>query len=136
VTDAQKLALGLSVRNAPSPIPPPAVAPGLDVLSVSGFTVDIKLHDASVSGKRGKPPGVSGASVFTHVGETAPADLGAWQFEGNTGQTKLSVPFPNTLAAGAKVWITAFWFNPRKQSGPMCAPVSTNLPGGSVSMAA
>ena len=30
----------------------------------------------------------------------------------------------------------AFWFNGRKQSGPACAPVSTNLPGGSVSMAA
>ena len=36
-----------------------------------------------------------------------------------------------TDAAGA-----AFWFNGRKQSGPACAPISANLPGGSVSMAA
>ena len=136
VTNAQKLALGLTVRSAPSPIPPPSDAPGLDVVSVSGWTVNIKLHDAAVAGKRGKPAGVSGASVFTFVGATAPGDISAWQFVGNTGKTKVSVPFPNTLAAGAKVWLTAFWFNPRKQSGPICAPVGTNLPGGSVSLAA
>jgi hypothetical protein len=35
---------------------------------------------------------------------------------------------------GAAVWITAFWFNPRKQSGPAAEPVSANLPGGSVSI--
>ncbi|HEX8520629.1 MAG TPA: hypothetical protein VF669_00150 [Tepidisphaeraceae bacterium] len=136
VTNAQKLALGLTVRSAGSPIPPPSDAPGLDVVSVSAWTVNIKLHDAAVAGKRGKPPGVSGASVFTFVGANPPVDISAWQFVGNTGKTKLSVPFPNTLAAGAKVWLAAFWFNPRKQSGPVCAPVGTNLPGGSVALAA
>jgi hypothetical protein len=34
------------------------------------------------------------------------------------------------------VWLTAFWFNGRKQSGPACAPVGTNLPGGSVALGA
>jgi hypothetical protein len=32
--------------------------------------------------------------------------------------------------------LTAFRFNARKQSGTACAPVSANLPGGSVTMAA
>jgi hypothetical protein len=124
------------VRSAPSPIPPPADAPGLDILSVSGWTVKIKLHDTASSAKRGKPPGVTGASIFSFVGAEAPADIGSWQFEGNTGKTKGTVTFPNTLAAGAQVWITAFWFNGRKQSGPACAPVPTNLQGGGVSLAA
>jgi len=136
VTDGQKLELGLTVRATPTPIPPPSSAPGLDVLSVSGWTVKIKLHDSDSTAKRGRPAGVIGAAVFSFVGAEAPTDIAAWRFEGNTGRTKLDVAFPDTLAPGAKVWLTAFWFNGRKQSGPACAPVSTNLQGGSVSMAA
>ncbi len=43
--------------------------------------------------------------------------------------------FPSTVAAGATVWLTAFWFNPRKESGIACDPISANLPG-AVSIAA
>src|SRR5438067_1011799 len=106
------------------------------VLSVFAWTVRIRLYDIASVAMRGKPPGVNGAAVFSHVGETAPTDIGAWQFQGNTGKTNMDVVFPNTIAPGAKVWLTAFWFNGRKQSGPACNPVSTNLQGGSVSMAA
>ncbi len=136
VTTAQKLALGLTVRATPSVIPVPADQPGLDVISVFGWTVKVRLHDTASGKKRGKPPGVSGASVFSFVGTTPPADIGSWQFEGNTGRTSVDVVFPSTVVPGAKVWLTAFWFNGRKQSGPACSPVGANLPGGSVSMAA
>lgn len=136
VTNSQLLALGLSVHSTPMPIPAPTDAPALDVASVNAWTVKIKLHDATSGSKRGKPPGVSGASVFTYVGATPPADLASWQFEGNTGRVNFDVLFPNTIAPGVKVWLTAFWFNGRKQAGPTCSPISTNLPGGSVSMAA
>jgi hypothetical protein len=136
VTNAQKLSLGLTVKSKPSPVPVPSDAPGLDILSVNAWTVKIKLHDSSSSAKRGKPPGVTGASIFSFVGATPPNDMGSWTFQGNTGLTKIDVAFANTNAPGTKVWITAFWFNGSKQSGPACAPVSTNLQGGSVSMAA
>ncbi len=94
--------------------------------------LDNRLHHAASGGK---PAGVSGASIFSYVEATAPSDISAWKFEGNTGKTAVVV-FPNTTAAGATVWLTAFWFNPRKQSGPACTPVSTNVQRGSVSMAA
>jgi len=136
VTDAQRLALGLNVRQAPAPVPAPSSAPNLDVVSVSAWTVSIKLHDASSGKKRGRPPGVSGAAIFSYVGATPPTALNDWHFEGNTGKTTIDAAFSNTLAPGAKVWLTAFWFNNRKQSGPACTPVGANLPGGSVSMAA
>jgi hypothetical protein len=136
VTNAQKIALGLTVRAKPTPSPVPANAPGLDIISSSAWTVKIKLHDTASSAKRGKPTGVTGASVFSFIGATPPNDMGSWQFEGNTGKTTIDVAFANTNAPGTKVWLTAFWFNGSKQSGPACAPVSANLPGGSVSMAA
>jgi hypothetical protein len=136
VTDAQKLELGLTVRAQPAPVPPPSSAPAIEVVSVIGWTAKVRLKNTETIGKRGKPAGVLGANVFSHVGATPPTDIGAWKFEGGTGRVTVDVVFPNTLAAGTTVWLTAFWFNGRKQSGPACAPVSCNLPGGSVSMAA
>ena len=136
VSNAQKIALGLKPRAVPTPTPVPADAPGLDVVSVSGFGARIKLHDSAIGSRRGRPAGVSGASVFSHIGPTAPADLGTWHFEGNTGLTVVDIVFPNTTPAGTTVWFCAFWFNGSKKPGPTCPPLSTNLPGGAVSMAA
>jgi hypothetical protein len=136
VTDAEKIDLGLNVRAQPSPIPAPSTAPALEIVSVIGLTVKIKLHDTSSDVRRGRPPGVQGASVFSFVGAASPADIAAWKFEGSTGRTTIDIAFDSSVAAGTKVWLTAFWCNAKLQSGPACAPVSANLPGGSVSMAA
>jgi hypothetical protein len=136
-TNPVRLDLGLPQRDfEPTPVPAPANAPRVVVKSVSGRTLRLRLIDIENPTKRGKPAGVIGASVFSHVGESAPADLASWKFEGNTGRTTIDVAFPSDVANGATVWITAFWFNPSKASGPACDPVSANLPGGSVSMAA
>ena len=77
VTDGRKLSLGLNVKAWPSPIPVPSSAPGLDVASVSAWTVKIKPHDSTSSAKRGKSPGVSGSAAFSFVGATAPTDSAA-----------------------------------------------------------
>lgn len=136
VTDAQKVELGIPPRSAPQPIPAPSAAPVLQVIWSDAWTVRIRLRDASGI-SRGKPAGVSGASIFSYVGATAPTDLSAWQFEGSTGKVnKIDLAFSDTLPAGTKVFICAFWFNGRKQSGPACDPVAVNLLGGGVSMAA
>ena len=120
----------------PSPVPAPSSAPQLEIGVVSGYTVKIKLHDSTSGSKRGKPAGVTGASVFSFAGATPPTDISNWKFEGNTTKTAVDVAFANTLAGGSQVWLTAFWFNAKSQSGPACAPVNTFLQGGSVSMAA
>jgi hypothetical protein len=132
VSDAQKRTLALNVRAMPTRVPAPAFAPGLEIVSVRGFTAKLRLHDPQTIGKRAKPAGVSGASVFSHVGPAAPGSIADWTFEGSTGRTTMEVHFPGTLPAGATVWFTAFWFNPRKQGGPIAAPVGANLPGGAV----
>lgn len=129
VTDAQKINLGMTVRHTPVPIPPPTTAPGMDVLSVVGWTVKIRLHDLASEKKRGKPPGTIGASVFSWVGATPPADPAMWKFEGSTGKSITEVVFPSTVPAGSKVWLTAFWFNGRKQSGPARPPVPVTIQG-------
>jgi hypothetical protein len=125
--------LGLPLRMHPAPIPPPASAPLIEVKSVAGRTARIRLIDAANPTRRGRPPYTNGAAVFSFVGATPPASLSDWKFEGNTGRTSVNILFPDTVPSGATVWISAYWFNPRKQGGPTSDPVSANLPGGSVS---
>lgn len=133
VTDAQKIKLGLNVRAMPTRRPVPDTEPGLRVVSVFGQTVKIRLFD-KMAGRRGKPPGVIGASVFTYVGPVAPQNIAEWAFRGNWGTTSIDVAFASDLPPGTLVWFTACWFNGRKQSGPACAPVYTHLAGGGVAL--
>lgn len=136
ITDEQLLDLRLTVRDRePTPLPPPATAPVLEIVSNVARTVKIRLHDSTSANRRGKPAGVQGATIFSFVGDEAPSDLKEWKFEASTTRTVLDVEFPVSVADGAKVWLTAFWYNPRAQSGPACAPVSTRILGG-LSMAA
>lgn len=133
---AEKESLGLNPRtNEPSPVPVPDEAPTLDVVEREGTTVRVKLHDGSGS-RRGKPDGVAGASVFSYVGPTPPAEVSDWKFVENTTRTVIDVTFAAELAPGTVVWLTAFWYNPRAMSGPGCTPVSAILAGGGMSMAA
>lgn len=130
-TDTERIELGLNVRDTePTPIPPPSVAPGLSVLMVTGRTVKVRVFDALVPSSRSKPAGVKGASVYSYVGETAPVDIDSWKYEGSTTRTTFDVEFPATAPAGSTVWLTAYWTNPRLESGPACQPVSTNIAGG------
>ena len=112
----------------------PEHAPDVDFVSVIGRTVKIRLHDSQSPSRRGKPPHIDGASVFSHVGDAPPASISDWKFEGSTTRTVAEINFDSSTPPGAKVWVTAFWFNPRSQSGPACDPVSTHLQGGGVTI--
>jgi hypothetical protein len=135
VTNAQKAQLGLNVRSLPSPIPPPATAPALDVVAVNGRTVNVRLHEAG-STRRGKPAGVSGAAVMSYVGATPPADMAGWKLEGLASRTTFQVSFALTLAPGATVWLAAYWFNERKQAGPVCTPIAVTFGAATSALAA
>lgn len=135
VTDQQKVNAGLPVHSTePTPVPVPDESPVLEIVSTMGRTIKINLRTVG-SDRRGKPDGVAGASVFSFVGDDAPSDIAAWKFEGSTTRTNVDVEFAPIVPAGSKVWLTAFWFNPRTQSGPACDPISTYIAGG-VSLAA
>jgi hypothetical protein len=131
VSAADKEDVGVLVRKtSPTPVPPPAEAPGIAIVSTVGNTVKLRLYDVSHPTRRARPRNADGVSVFSFVGATAPSDESGWKFEGVAGTNIVDVVFPSGTAAGAKVWFTAFWFNNRKQSGPATPPVGTNIPGG------
>jgi hypothetical protein len=127
VLDSDKLLLGITVRALPVQNPVPVVSPAVDIVSVTGRTVKIRVHDAEGEGKRFKPPLVKGAAVCTHIGPTAPTDPSAYTWQGNTTRSIVDIPFADDLAPGTVVWITAMYFNERQQNGPACTPVSATL---------
>ena len=119
----------------PTPVPPPAEMPVIDIVSVVGWTMRLRLHNGD-STRRRKPAGVQGAYVFTYTGETPPTDVNAWKFEGSTSKTETKIIFPTTLAVGTKIWLTAAWVNAKLQTGPATVPISTQINYGGLSQAA
>ena len=124
-TNTMRTTLGLTVPSQRQPIPAPSQSPTIDVKTVVGRTITIRLHNNSAS--RGKPAGVDGAAVFSYVGSAPPANIDDWKFEGNTTRTLINVEFGSSIPAFSQVWLTAFWFNPRGQSGAACEPINTFL---------
>jgi hypothetical protein len=136
VTDANKADIGVVVKKInPTPIPPPAVKPGMDLVSVTGRTVRVNIHDSASSSKKGKPAGAIGSNVYSFAGATYPTDPAAWQFEGQATRNIFDVTFPDTVAGGSQVWICATWYTRRGETGPISTPLTTFLQGG-LSMAA
>ena len=136
MTNNRRVQLGITVRNyEPTPVPIPTTPPQIDLLAAIGHTFKLRLHNGE-STRRSKPTGVQGATVFSYVGEVPPADLSDWKFEGSTTRTAVDVKIPGTVAPGTKVWLTAFWYNRRAESGPACTPIASGVGFGGVSQAA
>ena len=129
-TDAMRVDLGLRVRDVtPSPINRPTEKPVLEVVRVNGRTVTVRLRSAA-SERRGRPPGVAGATICSFVGSAPPSDIAAWRTEGDSTRTDFDVEFGPGIPAGSQVWLTAYWKSPRLMSGPACDPVSIYIGGG------
>ncbi len=128
VTNAQKAALGLNIKNAPTPIQPPSTIPVVSVISSFQRVVRVKLTD-SLTGKKAKPFGVSDAEIFTHIGATAPANVDDWKYQGQATRSVFDITFPGTVASGSKVWIAARWCNERGQAGGVSVPAGTVIVG-------
>jgi hypothetical protein len=137
ISDSAKSAIGVHIKKTtPSDVPVPSEEPSIDILSVKGRTVTIRLHGED-STKRAKPEGCSLANVYSFVGDVAPSDPALWRFEGCTGKVdEISIVFPATVEAGSQVWFVAQWLNAKGQLGPGCDAVGTTLAGGSTTVTA
>jgi hypothetical protein len=137
-TNAMRIDLGLTPRDTqPTPIPVPGISPTILVKKIVGRAVTFSVIDASQPTRRGRPAGVDGVTILSHVGDAPPESLADWKLEGSTSRmTPISVVFPVTVAPFAKVWLTAYYFNPRKESGIAATPVCTFLAAGQLPMAA
>jgi hypothetical protein len=127
-TNAMRTDLGLRIPDTEmTPVPPPEVQPLLYIVSQLGRVIKLKLRDRSNEESRSKPPGVSGATVLYYVGDDEPTSTSNYIFSSNTSRTVFDVEIPQTVAAGSRVWFTAFWFNAKMESGPIATPVTVRV---------
>jgi hypothetical protein len=132
VTEANKVLIGVHIKKTnPSPKPAPIARPGMDVVSVFGRTITLNIHDSASSTKRAKAPNTTQAFVYTFVGTSYPSDPSLWQFNGFATTNKHEITLPDSVPAGAQIWICAAWANQRG-IGPTSLPISTNIQGGGV----
>lgn len=130
-TDDMRGQLGLPIRDTDmTPVPPPKNAPDLSIISTFGRTIKVRLRDQDNPTKRGKPTGVQGATILYHVGDTAPTDPALWTFALNASRTTFDVEIPASVESGSTVWLVAFWFNARKESGPASSFEYTSIGDG------
>ena len=124
-TDTMRADLAIRVRDAsPTPQPVPPIAPVLSIVSQVGRVVQVKLIDSKDSEKRGRPEDVAGATILLYVGAEAPLDPALWTFCTNTTKVVVDIELVPSIAAGAKVWLIAFWRNRKDETGPTSVPVS------------
>lgn len=123
VTDAQKLSLGLTIRKRPTPIPAPGMSPIVEVLSVNGRAVMVRLHSDEPS-RRGRPSEVAGAKIDSFVGENPSDDIEDWRYEDSTTKMVYEVTFAASVVPGTRVWIAAVWYNPKAEDGPLSQPTN------------
>jgi len=129
ITDQQKASLGIAPRKKPTRRPVPSASPTIKVVSQMNNTVEMLVGDLG-SGKRASmPKDVIGINLFHATGEQPPAQASGWTFEGGFAANKVAVTFDPSIPAGTKVWICAFYFNARKESGPASSPICVALAG-------
>ena len=126
MNDAKRRTLEIPVRDRePSPVPPPTQMPRLTVTSVTGRVLNLDIRDEE--GKKQKAPGATGLWLYSFVGENPSGDLTQWRFNGGSGKWNPQIAFPETVAPGTPVYVTALWINHKQQPGPACAPVKAHI---------
>jgi hypothetical protein len=135
VSNAQLLELGLNERPNPQPRPVPSEPPVIEVMSVSGRIVKVRIHDGATESRK-KPHGAVGANVYSFVGPEAPTDPRAYHYDGLATRATFEIEFDTSVASGATIWLSAQWVSARGQMSPGSTPIPFTLQGGAIPAAA
>jgi hypothetical protein len=124
ISAENKTLLDVKIKKAEStPQARPEFAPLLSVEKVNGRIVTVRAYDAQSPSSRRRAPGTSGLMIFSHLGASAPEDVSLYKAEGLRGQVSFDVRFPDSVQPGEIVFITACWFNDRKEISAAASPV-------------
>jgi hypothetical protein len=136
VNDAMLVDLGLLPRPTNSTRPVPDEPPVVEYVSCKGRLATFRLHGAPPDTRRGKPFGAQCAQIFSFPGDAPPDDPRLYHFEGSTTRTEVEILFPDSIAAGTTIWISACWVSNRSERGMGSTPISFTLQGGAIPAAA
>jgi hypothetical protein len=132
VDAAQLISLGLLPRPKHRRRNVPDTPPAVRVISVAGRVVKIRVCDRDSASGRSKPFAARGAHLYSYIGEKPPTDARAYHYEGFTSRTSTQITFPDRVAHGATVWLSASWMSARGETSIASEPISFTLQGGAV----
>ncbi|MDR1551895.1 MAG: hypothetical protein LBS69_00305 [Prevotellaceae bacterium] len=127
ITDAQRIALGLHVRDTtPTPVPPPTTRPEIDIDVLDVRRLKVVFHDIGKDSKA-KPYGVIGAVILYAVLDAPPTDISALNRSLLATRTPHIIEFTEE-ERGKTVYMTICWQNEKGERGPLSEIESAIVP--------
>jgi hypothetical protein len=117
VSDAERAALGITVRQEPAPIGPPTTSPLVSVECGSRLQHTLRFVDAANPTRRGKPAGVLGVEIWNKVGTTPPANDSDLRFVAVDTSAPYVLNFPSE-DGGKTAYYWLRWVSPTGERGP------------------
>lgn len=125
VLDANKITLGIVVNDpVPTPIPPPATHPVMNILVQGPLQHVFSLADETTPTRRAKPAGVIGALVFRSVGVVPATDQGQLDLLGMFTRTPNVGDMFDAGDVGKVASYASRWTNAKGEEGPW-SPIYT-----------
>jgi len=129
VLDVNKTSIGVRVSDTvPTPIPPPATFPLLNVFNSAAFQQSMEMHDSATPTIRKKPAGVIGALVYRGIGTVPAIDPEQLPLMGFFTRALFDAETFDALDAGKIATYAAKWTNAKGEEGPWSAMVSKVIP--------
>lgn len=130
VTDAQKAALGITVRKTTkTPVAVPTTVPILPRIDTSTRAIlRLFFADSTTPDSKAKPAGVQGAEIREQIGGPAPTNPETMAFLAIDTRSPYRADFEQT-DVGKTVYFALRWVNTRGQSGPWSQIFSAVIPG-------
>jgi hypothetical protein len=127
ITDAQRIALGLHVRDTTyTTVTVPTTRPELDIDVVDFRRLKAAFHDQG-SKSKAKPYGINGAVIVYAVLDTPPADVTALTRSVLATRTPYILEFTEE-ERGKTVYVAICWQNEKGQKGPWSEIESAIVP--------
>ena len=127
VTDAHRLALGLTVRSTTrTAASTPTTRPVMQVDTSQRLRHTLSWTDELTPTTRAKPDGVSGCEIFTKVGDPAPVDPEELKYLATDTASPYVVEFDGNKA-GKTAYYMLRWVNTRGERGPWSHTVSATI---------
>jgi hypothetical protein len=117
-------------RSPRSRIPPVEVAPNVVIVSAIGRVVRVRVENPE-EGVRRRPADATGAQIVRAAG-ALPTTVDGWTMCGVWTAGTYDVVFPDDVASGTPVFVSATYLNARGEYSPLAEAAQTNLPGGQV----
>lgn len=131
VTPAQLIELGLTVREAPTPVPAPLTFPLLSFLGATPGVHKLEYRDSATPTSKAKPSNVVGMEIYRAVGPTAAISPAQCAYVGTYTKTPLTQSFTagdaGDVATYFARWITRSGPAGVAQVGPWSSAVSAQI---------